>query len=91
MPAAINEIATVTTEIVLAERVVTNEWRVDQIQESIRERYVRVDIDLGPFLEEGRGSGRRSFVIWQNAEYDEVRDTWTNADLLARVQTLLES
>jgi hypothetical protein len=100
MPAAINEVATVSNEIVLAERVVTNEWRVSQIHENVLDRYVRADIELGPFDQDGtrpdgtprtRGRSNRSIVVWQNDEYDVMRDAWTNADLLQKIQTILES
>lgn len=97
MAASINQVGTAATEIVLTERKVTTEWRVRQITENIENRFVRVEVELGPFVEEDgpggqkrtRGSGGRSLVIWDNDAYDAVRDTWTNADLLAIIPTKL--
>lgn len=99
MPAAINTAQGVAKEIVLQERVVTNEFRITEIHESIQNRFVRVDVELGPFTEETRpggqvevrGSGRRGVVAWDNEAYDAVRDTWTNADLIAAVKAKLEA
>ena len=86
---------TSTEDIVLSERVVTKDYKIVQIQESIKNRFVQVQIELGPFVtEEGpgdstqtRGSSMRNIEVWQNAEYDAIRDTWTNADLIAAVAT----
>ena len=86
---------TAQNEIVLSERVVTNDYRVVRIEEDVRQRFVRVEVEIGPFIEETfpdgrvnvRGSGRRGFVIWENDAYDAVRDTWRNEDLLAELAT----
>lgn len=96
MPAAINIVATSSNEIVLSERQVTSEWRVRQITEDVKDRIVRVNVELGPFvldqhdpsLSHGTG-GSRNIIAWENEGYDAVRDTWTNADLLAVVSTKL--
>lgn len=88
---------TVQSEIVLSERVTTNEFRIVEIQESIRNRNVRAEVELGPFITEERpngetevrGSGRRGVTVWENEAYDAIRDTWTNADLLAAVTAAL--
>lgn len=84
-------------EIVLSERVVTTDYRIVEIHESIQNRFVRVEIELGPFTTEERpngqtmtrGSGRRGVTAWENEAYDAVRDTWRNEDLLAQVATKL--
>ena len=84
---------TASNEIVLSERVVTTDYKIVQIQESIQNRFVEVQIELGPFVtEEGpgdstitRGTGRRTIQVWQNEEYDAIRDTWKNEDLIAAV------
>jgi len=89
----INENHTVENEIVLSERVVTSEFRIIEIQENIRQRYVHVEVELGPFTTEERpngetetrGTGRRGISVWSGEEYDAVRDTWRNEDLLAVV------
>lgn len=89
----------VTGEIVLSERVVTNEFIVVEIFESITNRFVRAEVELGPFVttdrpdgsSETRGSSRRGVVVWENAEYDAVRDTWRNEDLIAKIKTIFES
>lgn len=86
-----------TTEIVLSERRVTTEFVIRQIQENIRDRRVQVEIELGPFTTETfpdgrtetRGSGGRGVTVWEGADYDAVRDTWHNEDLMARLTTLL--
>lgn len=88
---------TVATEIVLSERVVTNEFVVVEIFESIVNRSVRAEIELGPFVTDTRpdgstqtrGSSRRGITVWENDAYDAVRDTWRNEDLIARVKTIL--
>lgn len=90
---------TVATEIVLSERVVTNEFVITEIFESIVNRFVRAEIDLGPFVTETRpdgsthtrGSSRRGVTVWENEAYDAVRDTWRNEDLIARVKEVFES
>lgn len=85
------------TEIVLSERVTTSEFKVAEMYENVANRTVRAEIELGPFVStnnpsdptETRGSSRRSIVVWQGAEYDAVRDSWNNLDLLARLPSLL--
>lgn len=85
-------------EIVLSERVATNDYKIVEIRENIKERYVHVILEIGPFItvnngtelnpmEETRGSGNRGINVWSGDEYDAIRDTWTNADLLAAVAT----
>jgi hypothetical protein len=88
---------TIQSEIVLTERVTTNEFRIVQIQENIQNRFVQVEVELGPFVteerpngeSETRGSGRRGVTVWSGDAYDTVRDTWTNADLLTAVTAAL--
>ena len=88
---------TVQSEIVLSERVTTTEFRVVEIHESIQNRFVRAEVELGPFVteerpngeSETRGSGRRGINVWSGDAYDAVRDTWTNAELLAAVTAAL--
>lgn len=90
MPAAITDVQAVSKEIVLQERVTTSEFMITEIHENIRNRFVRVEVELGPFTtstrpngeEETRGSGRRGLIVWDNADYDAIRDTWTNGDLM---------
>lgn len=86
----------ITGEIVLSERVTTNEFMITEIHENIRDRFVRAEIELGPFITEDRGgqnyvrgSSRRGIVVWENAAYDAVRDTWRNEDLIAVIKTQL--
>ena len=88
---------TLSTEVVLSERVVTTEFRVVEIHESVQDRFVRAEIELGPFVTEEfpggrtetRGSSRRGVIAWQNEEYDAVRDTWRNEDLLSRISQVM--
>lgn len=91
---AISDVQGTVTEVVLQERLVTNEFKVVEIHENIRDRIVRAEVELGPFTSEERpngqsvtrGTGRRGVNVWSNEEYDAIRDTWTNADLLAAVK-----
>lgn len=88
---------TTNTEIVLSERKVTTEYRIIQIRESIIDRQVEVNLELGPFVTENFGpedsgetrivatGGRRGLTVWEGDEYDSIRDSWTNTDLIAAV------
>lgn len=94
----INETQGIANEIVLQERLTTNEFVVVEIHENIRDRNVRVELELGPFTTETRpngqtftrGSSRRGINVWNGDEYDAIRDTWANSDLLAAVKVKLE-
>lgn len=98
-PAAnITDTMETNSEVVLQERKTTNEFKIIEIQESIQNRRVQVQLELGPFVEETnvegvvtgvRASGRRGITVWENEAYDEVRDTWRNADLIAEVVSKL--
>jgi hypothetical protein len=93
----ITEVGTLATEIVLSERRVSTEFKITEIHEQVQNRVVRAEVELGPFVtEEGpagnaqtRGASRRGVTVWQNEEYDAIRDTWTNADLIAAVTARL--
>lgn len=92
--AAINTSQTTSKEVVLQEKVTTSEYKIVEIHEHIRDRRVQVEIEFGPFTATGpgdqeRGVSRRGVVVWNNDEYDAVRDTWTNADLIAKLGTLI--
>lgn len=97
MPAAITDTQGLDGEIVLSERRVTTEFRIVEIHESIQNRFVRAEVELGPFVTEERpngetevrGSGRRGVNVWDNEGYDAVRDTWTNEDLMVAVKAKL--
>lgn len=97
MTATIVDKLSLDNEIVLSERRITTEFVIRQIQENIRDRRVQVEIDLGPFTtetfpdgrEELRGSGGRGVTVWEGAAYDEVRDTWRNEDLMAKLTEIL--
>lgn len=96
---AINEVQPVSTEIVLQERVTTNQFTITEIHENIRNRFVRAEVELGPFTTETRPNGetetrgttRRGVLVWEGVEYDAIRDTWANADLMAAVKAKLEA
>jgi hypothetical protein len=85
------------TEIVISERRVSTEFRILEIHEHITDRRVNVEIEFGPFIEETgpgdfsriRGSGRRGFTVWEGDEYDSIRDTWNNQDLMQAVTAKL--
>jgi hypothetical protein len=97
MTTTIVDTLTLDNEIVLSERRVTTEFVVRQIQENIQQRRVQVEIELGPFTtetfpggrEETRGSGQRGVTVWENDDYDAVRDTWNNTALMARLTEIL--
>jgi len=84
-------------EIVLTERRATNEFIITDIHESITNKFVRVEIELGPFVTDTRpngeatvrGSSRRGINVWNGTSYDEVAATWDNASLLAEVTAIL--
>lgn len=94
---AITDTQSLETEIVITERRATTEFRVLEVQESIQNRFVRAEVELGPFTTEERpngeieirGTGRRGVVVWDRESYDQIRDTWTNADLMAAVKVAL--
>lgn len=89
---------TVDGEIVLSERKVATDFKVIEIHENVVNRFVRADIELGPFVDEtgpggvtvSRGSSRRGLDVWHGDEYDAVALTWDNATLIARIKELLE-
>lgn len=93
------EIQPIDGEIVITERRATSEYFITDIHESITNKFVRVEVELGPFevTEEPngntttRGSSRRGLVVWQNEEYTEIMNTWDNAMLLTKVTELLSS
>jgi len=88
---------TLSNELVLAERRVTTEFTIRQIQEHIQDRRVQVEIELGPFTTETfpdgrtetRGSGGRGVTVWEGDAYDAIRDTWRNQDLMEKVTEIL--
>lgn len=96
---AITATQSVTTEIVLQERVTTSEFIITEIHENIRNRFVRAEVELGPFTTETRpngntevrGSGRRGINVWDGDAYDAIRDTWANSDLIAAVTAKLNA
>ena len=93
----ITESVAISNEIVISERVVSTEFKVIEMHESVPQRRVTADVELGPFTDEvlpsgqtiSRGISRRNVTVWQDAEYDAVRDTWNNLDLLTKVTTIL--
>lgn len=97
--AAIADVQGVSKEIVLQERVTTTDYKIREIHENIQNRFVHVDLELGPFIQEERPSGQiitrgtsnRRLTVWENDAYDAIRDTWTNSDLIAAVKAKMES
>ena len=92
------DIHSIQNEIVITERKVTTEWKIREIHESHENQFVRVDIELGPFVEETRpngevlrrGSSSRGILAWQGAEYLAIRDTWNNDDLIAKIKEIID-
>lgn len=99
MASNITSVSTLTTEIVITPRVVSTEFKIVEINENVKNRVVRVEVELGPFVtevgpggqSEVRGNGRRSVLAWRGDAYDAVRDTWRNEDLVARVTEELQA
>ncbi len=95
----ITDVGTLATEIVLTERKVSTEFKITEIHENVQQRQVRAEVELGPFVTDTgpggntqtRGASRRGVTVWQDDEYDAVRDTWVNADLIAAVATILNA
>jgi len=95
--ATIADTLTASGTIVIQQAVSTNEFIVREVHESIQNRSVRAEIELGPFTTETRpngetetrGSSRRGVTVWENEAYDAIRDTWVNGDLIAAVTALL--
>lgn len=95
--AGIIEVGTLSSEIVLTERIVSTEFKIIEVFEQVVNRRVRAEVELGPFVtEEGpggvpqlRGSSRRGVTVWENEAYDAIRDTWNNTDLIAAVTAAL--
>lgn len=89
----ITEIQGLPSEVVIIERQTTSDFKIESIRENIAGRFVDVEVELGPFAENPSGvvagSGRRSVRIWTNEEYDAIRDSWTNADLIDAVKNKL--
>jgi hypothetical protein len=94
---AITDTQSLLSEIVLTERRVTTEFRILEVHESIQNRFVRAEVELGPFetverpngQTETRGSSRHGVNVWDGDAYDTIRDTWTNTDLMAEVKSKL--
>lgn len=91
------EIQPIDGEIVITERRATSTYFITDIYESITNKFVRVEVELGPFEvtehpngnTTTRGSSRRGVVVWQNEDYVNIMNTWDNAMLLAKVSELL--
>lgn len=101
---AITNTLTAETEILLSERVVTTDYRISNVFENIKGRSVRVEIELGPFIPDpdpildANGNpknktfaqgGKRIIDVWTGNEYDAIRDTWTNVELIAAVKAIM--
>lgn len=94
---AITDTQSLETEIVITERRATTEFRVVEVHESIQNRFVRAEVELGPFTTEERpngeveirGSSRRGVLVWDRESYDQIRDTWTNTDLMAAIKVAM--
>lgn len=92
--ATIIEVQPIETEIVIQEKVVSTEFKIVGIRESLQDRYVQAEVELGPFTadQNGRTSGTslRGVTVWSGDAYDQIRDTWRNEDLIAAVKSILE-
>lgn len=92
--ATIIDVQPIETEIVIQKKVVSTEFKIVGIRESLQDRYVQAEVELGPFTtdQNGRTSGTslRGVNVWAGDEYDQIRDTWRNEDLIAAVKSILE-
>ena len=85
------------TEVVIQPAVITNDFIITNIHENIKRRIVFVDVEFGPFKEnvfdDGRvilnGSHIRKYEIWKDNDYDLIRDTWTNKELIAAATSII--
>lgn len=86
-------------EIVLTERVATNEFFITAIHEFIKDKIVRVEVEMGPFITDQmpngntftRGTSQRMVVAWEGSEYESIMNTWDNAALIAKVSEILSA
>ena len=95
----IADIGNLSAEVVLTERIATTEFKIVEVHEYIDQQEVRAEVELGPFTtEEGpggstrtRGSSRRGLTVWRGDDYVSIRDSWSNADLIAAVTQILNA
>jgi hypothetical protein len=84
-------------EIIISTPVSTTEFVIKHMHENVEQNWVQVEVELGPFTTETRpdgstekrGTSRRNIRVWEGDAYLAVRDTWTNADLLTILPTLI--
>lgn len=97
--ANITEISALPTAVIITPAASTTEFKIVEIHEYITLRQVTVIVELGPFVTDTgpdltpilRGVNRRSVIIWDSVEYDAVRDTWSNKELLSKLSEVLTS
>ena len=90
---------TCSGEIIITERITANEFIITDVHESIRYKFVKVDIEFAPFNNETtmdnkiitRGTHRKIISIWEGDEYDKIADTWDNAVLLDIILAILNA
>jgi len=76
----------VTANTTVQTTVTSTGYMVTEIHEDVRNKSVHATVEFAPFT---RGSRRKTIAVWEGTAYEAVRDTWTNADLLAKVATLV--
>ena len=91
----ITDITTINREIVLSERVVTNQFRIIKINEDVAEKRLAVEVQLGPFVTDENNTIIRTgpqfgVNIWEKEEYEQHRDSWTNDQLITATAAKLE-
>lgn len=89
---------TLNGNIILAERIVSNEFFVKEVSEKPFELLVTAVIEMGPF-ETREVSGRmittgtksRTIVVWEKEDYSQVELIWDNTMLVNRIKEILNS
>jgi hypothetical protein len=93
----LTNIQSFTGEIILSENISSSEFLITAIHEDIKEKTIKVEVEMGPFqIEEmpdgtttNRGISQRMLVVWEGSSYDAIKNTWDNVALNAKVSELL--
>jgi hypothetical protein len=93
---AIHEIKTLDNNVQVRKASHSNEYLLKKINEDFNSKSVSVLVEFGPFktLDSGFGgylvgTTLKNFVIWQGEEYLAICDTWTNNDLLQKLDEII--
>lgn len=87
----INTAQALTKEAVVQPKIASTTFRINGYHESVLNRIVVANIEFGPYDDKNKGVGTKRITVWEGTAYDAIRDTWTNADLLSTVTTILNA